>query len=137
MEQLTAKTRAFSDALQQAQHRAAVADQQRDEIASCFEALRAEREKLFKTNDEIARELQLLTETNKASEGVIERHQIKLRILEANLRRQSEAKAEADKKLQKFKERQEKQERKRLLAAAEDPSLAINNLLQEENETMR
>ncbi|CDJ27336.1 LOW QUALITY PROTEIN: uncharacterized protein EMH_0030890 [Eimeria mitis] len=135
--QLNTKNKAFSDALQQAQHRAAVADQQRDEIASCFEALRTEREKLFKTNDEMARELQLLTEANKAFEGVIEEHQTKVFSLEASLRRQTEARIEADKKLQKMKEKYEKQEKKRLLAASEDPSLSINNLLQEENDTMR
>ncbi|KAL8434209.1 hypothetical protein ACSSS7_003310 [Eimeria intestinalis] len=82
----------------------------------------------------MARELQLMTETNKS---VVEQHQAKLQSLEASLRRQTEARAEADKRLEKLRERQERQERKRLLAAAEDPSLAFNSLLQEENDTMR
>lgn len=137
VDQLTASGRAFSEALRQAQDRATVADQQRDEIASCLQAVRAEREKLFKDNDEMAREVQLLIETNKASESCLEQHQAKVQSLEASLRRQTEARAEADKRLEKLKEKQEKQERKRLLAAAEDPSLAINHLLQEENDTMR
>ncbi|PHJ25719.1 zinc c3hc4 type (ring finger) domain-containing protein [Cystoisospora suis] len=133
-----ANCRAYLDALQQANARATIADQQREEVVASYHQIHAARDATFKEKEEALARLSSVIEANKALDASFQESVSKRTLLENELRKLVDTKADLEKRIEKLKQKEEKQDRKRAhTAALDDLSMKDLQLLKDENELMR
>ncbi|CBZ55496.1 hypothetical protein NCLIV_059210 [Neospora caninum Liverpool] len=137
-EQTTANSRVYAEALQQANVRVTLADQQREEAASLYQQTRTARDTLHKEKEEALAKLATVVEANKVLDAAAQESLSRRTAAENDMRELVDAKVELEKRIDKLKAKEEKQDRKRAhTAALEELSVRDLQLLKDENETMR
>ncbi|KEP63060.1 UNVERIFIED_CONTAM: zinc finger, C3HC4 type (RING finger) domain-containing protein [Hammondia hammondi] len=137
-EQTTTNSRVYADALQQANVRVTLADQQREEATSIYQQMRTARDTLYKEKEEALAKLNTVVEANKVLDAAAQESLARRNSAENEARALVDAKVELEKRIDKLKAKEEKQDRKRAhTAALEELSVRDLQLLKDENETMR
>ncbi|KYF38616.1 zinc finger, C3HC4 type (RING finger) domain-containing protein, partial [Toxoplasma gondii ARI] len=112
-EQTTTNSRVYADALQQANVRVTLADQQREEATSVYQQMRTARDTLYKEKEEALAKLNTVVEANKVLDAAAQESLARRNAAENEARALVDAKVELEKRIDRLKAKEEKQDRKR------------------------